>query len=308
MNERPSTIVRATRDDQAPVSLVTGSNAGIGRAIALGLAERGRRVVLACRSRARGLEACIEIAEATGNRPEILVVDLADRQSVLDASAEALARFPKIDTLVLNAAVWSVHKFYATCGHERTWATNVLGHHAMLRLLEPRLIESGPARVVVVASGLARSLELDDTSFERRAYRGIDAYAQSKQAQRMLTRAYARRLAPHGVTVCAMHPGFTRTTAFARGGGVQGAIAGLGARLFGKPPRVAADTALWLATSDALAGVSGGYFQDRTELRCEFTDAAREETLFALCDAQAEIETAKALLGAAGARRNEEAA
>jgi NAD(P)-dependent dehydrogenase (short-subunit alcohol dehydrogenase family) len=221
---------------------------------------------------------------------------------VLDASAEALARFPRIDRLVLNAAVWSVVKRYAPSGHERTWATNVLGHHLLLRLLEPRLAESAPARVVIVASGLAHSLDEDDVSFDRRPYRGVAAYAQSKQAQRMLTRAYARRLAPSGVSVCAMHPGFTRTTAFARGGGIEGAIAGLGALLFGKAPRKAADTAVWLATSDALEGVSGGYFQDRNELPCGFVDPLREDRLHALCDAQVEVSLAKVLLDDARAQ------
>jgi NAD(P)-dependent dehydrogenase (short-subunit alcohol dehydrogenase family) len=283
-------------DPHAPVTLVTGANAGIGRAIAMGLANHGCRVVLACRSRARALEAAAEIEEQTRMRPEILIVDLADRGSVLDASAEALARFPHIDILVLNAAVWSVTRRLAPSAHERTWATNVLGHHLLLRLLEERLVRSRPARVVVVASGLAHSLDLDDTSFEARPYRGIDAYAQSKQAARMLTRAYSRRLAPRGVTVSSMHPGFTRTDAFARGGGVQGFVAGLGARLFGKRAVLAADTALWLATSDEVTGLSGGYFQDRNEMPCAFTDAAGEEALFSLCDAQSDVASARAAL------------
>lgn len=283
-------------EDREPVAIVTGANAGIGRAIAGGLLARGRRVVLACRSRARALEAATELSERTGRRPEILVLDLENRASVIDACAEALARFPHIDTLVLNAAVWSVTKRIAPGGHERTWATNVLGHHLVMRLLEDRMSASGPGRVVVVASGLARSLALDDTSFDRRPYRGIDAYAQSKQAGRMLTRAYARRLARRGVTVCSMHPGFTRTQAFARGGGIEGFVAGVGARLFGKSPERAADTALWLATSDEIAGVSGGYFQDRRELGCAFSSIADEDALFALCDAQTEAEAARAAI------------
>jgi NAD(P)-dependent dehydrogenase (short-subunit alcohol dehydrogenase family) len=284
------------RDESGAVSIVTGANAGIGRAIAAGLLERGRRVVLACRSRTRALEAASELSERTGRRPEVLVMDLENRASVIDACGEALARFPRIEGLVLNAAVWSVTRQLAACGHERTWATNVLGHHLMLRLLEPRLIESAPARVVVVASGLAHSLDLADTSFEKRPYRGVDAYAQSKQANRMLTRAYSRRLVPSGVTVCSMHPGFTRTTAFARGGGVEGFLAGIGATLFGKSPARAADTALWLATSDEIAGVSGGYFQDRNEQGCAYTCRADEDALHALCDLQTDAEAARAAI------------
>src|SRR5262249_20628744 len=113
------------RDESSGVSIVTGANAGIGHAIAAGLLERGRHVVLACRSRTRALEAASELGERTGRRPDVLVMDLENRASVIDACGEALARFSRIDRIVLNAAVWSVTRRLAPCGHERTWATNV---------------------------------------------------------------------------------------------------------------------------------------------------------------------------------------
>lgn len=265
-------------------SLVTGATAGIGRAIARGLAAHGSRVVLASRDRARGLEAADDIARATGAEVELLEVDLAEQRSIRRAAAEALERFGRIDVLVNDAAVWSVRRAETAEGIERTWAVNVLGYFLLTHLLTERLVASAPARVVNVASGLAHSLDLDDVELRRRSYRGVTAYAQSKQANRMLTRAFARRLTARGVTVSAMHPGFTRTEAFAKGGGVQGALAGLGARLFGKPPERGADTAIWLATAPELAGIGGGYFEDRCERACEHTDEAAEEALYALCE------------------------
>lgn len=267
-----------------PTCLVTGATRGIGRAIALGLARQGADVILAVRDRERGLVVRHEIARETQIEPELLLVDLADLASIRAAAAEALERFERIDVLVNDAAVWSVDRVETRAGVERTWAVNVLGYFLLTRLLEPKLVASAPARIVNVASGLARSLDLDDVEFRRRRYRGIDAYAQSKQANRMLTRAFSRRLLPRGVTVNAMHPGFTRTKAFSLGGGIQGFVAGVGAFLFGKAPEKAADTAIWLALSADADGLSGGYFQDRVELPCKHTDAAAEEALYALCE------------------------
>lgn len=280
-----------TTREHHPTALVTGATAGIGRAIAEGLAQRGFRVVLACRSRGRGLEAADAIERDTGSPCELLLVDLSDRASIRHAAEQLLARRVRLDVLVNDAAVWSVRREVTSEGIERTWAVNVLGYHLLTRLLEPALARPsrGPsARVVMVASGLAHSLDLEDPCFERRPYAGLAAYAQSKQCSRMLTRAFARRVGSAGITVNAMHPGFTRTGAFAAGGGVQGAVAGLGAWLFGKSPARAADTALWLATSPEVEGVTGGYFQDRQELPCAFVDEAAEDALYALCERMTE--------------------
>ncbi len=266
---------------ERPVCVVTGATAGIGRAIAQGLAERGAHVVLTCRDREKGLEAAHQISWETGSPADTVLVDLADVRSIDRAADELSERFDRIDVLVNNAGLWSVDRVETAHGIERTFAVNVLAYYRMTQRLAPRL-EGG--RVVNVASGLAHSLELDDVQFERRPYRGVTAYAQSKQANRMLTRWFARTLADRGIAVNSMHPGFTRTSAFKNGGGVQGAIAGLGALLFGKSPARAADTAIWLALGREVAGVSGGYFQDRCELACPYADAEQEDALAALCE------------------------
>jgi NAD(P)-dependent dehydrogenase (short-subunit alcohol dehydrogenase family) len=267
---------------ERPICVVTGATAGIGRAIAQGIAARGGHLVLVCRDRGRGLEAAHEISWRTGAPAEILLADLTDRSSIRRAAEEALARFGRLDVLVNNAAVWSVDRVETREGIERTWAVNVLAYHALMRLLEPRFVRG--TRIVNIASGLAHGLELDDVEFKRRRYRGVSAYAQSKQADRRLTRAFARRFDERGICVNSVHPGFTRTRAFANGGGVQGLVAGLGALLFGKPPARAAQTALWLALDREIEGMSGGYFEDHCERPCAYTDMHAEDALFDLCE------------------------
>ena len=249
-------------------------------------------MILACRDEARGREIARTISGGA-HAAEVLAVDLSRPGSIRAAAAQVATRFPTLDVLVNNAGVWSTTRKETPDGLERTWATNVLGYFLFSHLLESRLSEG--ARVVNVASGLAHSLDLGDVELTRRRYDGLTAYAQSKQCDRMLTRAFARRWQRRKITVNAMHPGFTRTDAFAAGGGWQGRVAGLGALLFGKSPRRAADTAVWLATSPEIEGVTGAYFQDRRELPCPFADVAKEDALFELCARMTGVELLKVL-------------
>ncbi len=267
------------------MALVTGATAGIGRAIALGLARSGFHVVVGCRDARRGEEVADELRRETGTTSSLMVADLSLPREVRAACASVQREVPRLDVLVNNAGGWSTRRVETPDGVERTWATNVLAYHLVTRLWEEPLA-AARGRVVFVASGLAHSLSLDDPEFRRRPYSGLQAYAQSKQANRMMARAFARRLEARGVVVNSMHPDFTRTGAFSAGGGFSGWVAGLGARLFGRSPHKAADTALWLATSAEVQGVTGGYFHERRELGCPFVNEAAEDALFSLCERQ----------------------
>jgi NAD(P)-dependent dehydrogenase (short-subunit alcohol dehydrogenase family) len=267
------------------VCVVTGANAGVGLAIAEGLAARGGHVVLACRSSVRGQRAVKELRERhPAAKVELALVDLSSQSSIRDFAAWMVARHPRIHVLVNNAGVWSSYRQETCDGIERTWATNVLGYFLLTDLLRGALLAAAPARIINVASGLARGLDLDDVEFNHRPYRGVDAYAQSKQADRMLSWALARRLRGTGVTANAIHPGFTRTEAFSKGGGVGGKAAGVLARVFGRSPEASADTAVWLATNPRNALVTGGYWQDRKFLTCPWRDSEQQERLWQLCE------------------------
>jgi NAD(P)-dependent dehydrogenase (short-subunit alcohol dehydrogenase family) len=137
---------------------------------------------------------------------------------------------------------------------------------------------SAPARIVNVASTFAGDLDLDDLQFERRPYQELQAYAQSKACNRLLTWALARRLAGTGVTANAMAPGFVPSTGLARGlsPDTQRAYAGRS----GRTVQDGADTAVWLAASPDVDGVNGQFFYDRRERPCEFRNPATEEQLW----------------------------
>ncbi|MFI6393784.1 oxidoreductase [Nonomuraea sp. NPDC050547] len=184
--------------------VVTGANSGIGRAAAHVLAARDARVVLAVRDPAKGRAA----AAGMSGRVEVRRLDLADLASVR-AFAEDFTE--PVDVLINNAGVM-IPPFSRTAdGFELQFGTNHLGHFALTNLLLPRIRE----RVVTVSSSGHRmgSIDFDDLGWERRPYRAMGAYAQSKLANLLFTSELQRRLGEAGSTVIATaaHPGASAT-------------------------------------------------------------------------------------------------
>jgi NAD(P)-dependent dehydrogenase (short-subunit alcohol dehydrogenase family) len=258
-----------------PLCLVTGANSGIGFEIARGLARTGFRVALACRDRAKGEAARKTISSETHNPDiELLVVDLASQSSIRAAAQEFSQTHDALDVLVNNAGTSSTKRRESPDGVELTFATNVLGYHLLTGQLLELLQRAPSARVINTASMMAYGLELDDVNFKRRRYDASTAYAQSKQADRMLTWALARRLAGTSIMANAFHPGAMNTAL----------LRALAPGFSGITPAEGADTAIWLATSPEVKGVSGRLWVSRRETPCEFRSRDNEEALWSLCD------------------------
>jgi NAD(P)-dependent dehydrogenase (short-subunit alcohol dehydrogenase family) len=256
--------------DPLPLCLVTGANTGIGFEIARGLARPGARVVLACRDPIKGEAARKKIADDV----DLLIVDLASQRSIRSAAQEFSAKYNVLDVLVNNAGVAVPSRRESVDGIELTFATNVLGYYLLTALLLDSLRRAPAARIVNVASQMAYGLDLDDVEFKRRRYDPSTAYAQSKQADRMLTWFLARQLEGTSVTANAMSPGAVNTAL----------LHALAPGFRGVSPAQGADTALWLATSADLEGVSGRFWSDRREQPCQFRSERDEPALWSLCE------------------------
>jgi len=258
-----------------PTHLVTGANAGIGLEVARGLARTGARVVLACRDATKAEAARDSIlAGLPAAQIELLLVDLASQRSIREAAASFAASHPTLDVLVNNAAVVSDTRKETGEGVELVFATNVLAYHLLTKLLLPLLERAPAARIVNVASTMAGGLDLTDVEWKRRRYDGASAYSQSKQANRMLTWALARRQKGTKVTANAAHPGAVNTPL----------LHALFPGMRGRTTTKGAETLVWLATSLEAAGVSGTFWSDLRESRCSFHDEPAEEALWALCE------------------------
>jgi NAD(P)-dependent dehydrogenase (short-subunit alcohol dehydrogenase family) len=242
------------------VCIVTGSNTGIGKETARGLAQRGATVVLACRDVQKGEAAREDVARTTGrNDVELMALDLGSKASIRAFAASFRAKHQRLDVLVNNAGLWSTARGTTQDGLESTFGVNHVGTFLLTRELLPLLEASPPARVVVLSSKLHYSGKMDweDLQFERRKFKGTTAYNQSKLANVLFTRALARRLEGKGVTVNAVHPGVVATELIRD---FPKLVARL-AHLFMLTPEKGAACSLHVATAPELASVSGEYFE-----------------------------------------------
>jgi NAD(P)-dependent dehydrogenase (short-subunit alcohol dehydrogenase family) len=247
------------------IVLVTGGTGGIGRAAAIGLASLGARVGITGRDRARAEQAAAAIARESGNPAvDVFVADLSSQVDVRRLADEVLAAYPHLDVLLNNVGGFWAHRHITADGLERTFALNHLAPFLLTNLLLDRLIASAPARVITVSSGAQAMGTIDfDDLMGQPTYSGQRAYNQSKLANVMFTYELARRLEGTGVTATALHPGMTSTGFSAEDPARAFAPLVFLMRPFMRSPKRGADTAVYLASSTDVEGVSGRYFADR---------------------------------------------
>lgn len=221
--------------------VVTGANGGLGAITTRVLAEKGARVVMACRDVAKAQI----IADQIDGDVQIARLDLASFESVREFAAQQ----GEFDVLVNNAGLMNLPFRRTADGFEMQFGVNHLGHFALTGLLLDKLGD----RVVTLSSIAHRQtpkLWIDDLNYERRRYQRNLAYAQSKLANLMFARELQRRLSAVGSAKrsYAVHPGVSGTDLFTKTETVLDRIAKQGARLVGHPPARAAHSTLFAAT------------------------------------------------------------
>ena len=165
--------------------MVTGSNSGIGLAVAQAFGNAGAHVVLAVRDLDKGRAA----AETVPGSREVRRLDLAELSSVREFAESWTG---EIDVLINNAGVMAIPQRFTTDGFEMQFGTNYLGHFALTNLLLPHITD----RVVNLGS-MAHwwgRINFDDLTLGRN-YGPHQAYAQSKLANMLFTVELQRRLA-----------------------------------------------------------------------------------------------------------------
>lgn len=267
------------------ICIVTGSNTGIGKETARGLAQRGATVVMACRDVAKAEAARDDIARSTGRKDvTVLALDLGSKQSIRAFAERFRASHDRLDVLVNNAGLWTTSRSTTKDGLEATFGVNHVGTHLLTRELLPLLRKSAPSRVVVLSSSLhyRGKMAWDDLQFERRKYDGSAAYSQSKLANVLFTKALARRLEGTGVTVNAVHPGVVATELIRDYPRILVKLF----HLFLLTPEKGAACSLHVAAAPELAGVTGEYFE-KSKIKLASKDArdeAAQERLWELTE------------------------
>lgn len=180
--------------------VVTGAASGIGKATARELCVRGARLVLLDIDEA-GLERVATSITDLGGVVETHVTDLSDEAQVTAAANRILAH-GDVDVLVNNAGVAVVAPFERTSSRDWEWimGVNVHGPLRLTRALLPRMRERGVGHIVVVAS-LAGLIGAP----------GMVAYSTTKFAMVGFAEALSLELAPYGIDVTTVCPGYVRT-------------------------------------------------------------------------------------------------
>lgn len=197
-------------------AVVTGASDGIGLHIAAGLARAGADLVLPVRNTAKGEAAADRLAEeAPGARVTVLPMDLSSLASIRDLGTRLRADGAPLHLLINNAGVMTPPERQVTKdGFELQFGTNHLGPVALVAELLP-LLAAGRARITSQVSVAANegAINRDDPQWER-AYRGMDAYRQSKIAFGLFALELQRRSARNGwgITSNLSHPGVAPTS------------------------------------------------------------------------------------------------
>src|SRR5260221_12317403 len=182
--------------DETTMSLVTGANKGIGKAIARGLAQRGMTVLLGARHPERGMQAAQELS--ADGMVLFLHLDVTDEASVHAAAQEIARRYGKLDVLINNAGinVGSQQPSEVTAASMRqVYEINVFGVVTVTHAMLPLLRQSLAGRIVNISS-IRGSLSSPD------AFVGQPTlpYSSSKTALNALTVHYARALVDTPIT------------------------------------------------------------------------------------------------------------
>lgn len=270
---------RSTADDvlhgidlSGKIAVVTGGYSGLGLETTRALARAGARVVVPARRPKAAWEA-VEGIEGV----EVDELDLADLDSVRGFADRFLALGRDIDVMINSAGVMACPETRVGPGWEAQFATNHLGHYALINRLWPA-IERGGARVVSVSSGAhgITGIRWDDVQFER-GYDRWQAYGQAKAANVLFAVQLDALGREAGVRAFSVHPGSIITPLQRHLPKAEMVAAGwiddngdLADPTF-KTPEQGAATQVWAATAPRLAGMGGVYCED-----CDIAEPARD--------------------------------
>ena len=247
--------------DHTPTFLVTGATSGIGEAIAAQLSEHRARVLVGARTTERGQAAADRIRSRVPDADlQVAAGDLSLMREVRALAYQIMDRTPRLDGLILNAAEAHSELLLTDEDIETNFATNHLAGFLLTHLLLPHLRSAAPARVVAISSSVHTQVRMVDlTSVVTGAPLTPDSYRTSKLLNILFVRELARRVEGIGITANAADPGFVRTNLGRHATGGRRMLQTITRPMQSSPERAAA-TPVYLATSNEVGGVTGGYY------------------------------------------------
>ena len=226
------------------VALVTGSSRGIGRGIALALAEAGADVIINCMGNVAAAEEAAEKISAMGRKALVVKANVSEADQVKELFDKIMAEFGRLDILVNNAGTSQDKDIFEMTYEDwdRIIKTNLTSGMLCSKAAMEIMREQNSGRIIFISSVVG----------ERGALFGHIHYAATKSGQIGITKTLARTGAKHNITVNAIAPGLIRTELLVQTHGVEG-VEELGASIplgLGKIEDVGA-AAVFLASDEA---------------------------------------------------------
>jgi NAD(P)-dependent dehydrogenase (short-subunit alcohol dehydrogenase family) len=244
----------------APVCVITGPTNGIGKETAKVLAAQGFKLLLVCRSEAKGNAL---VAELASDDCSLVICDLSSLNSVREAAALINNAVDHIDVLINNAGIVASSRELSADGFELMFATNHLGPFLLTNLLLPKLIAAPQGRIVNVASaahGFVRKIRFDDLNYAK-GFSTFGTYGHSKLCNMLMSLSLCEQLIGTDVVCNSLHPGAVSTNLGTQNGLFAKAVFNL-VRPFFRTVAKGAQSSIWLASSDEAIVFNDLYFYD----------------------------------------------
>jgi L-rhamnose 1-dehydrogenase len=179
--------------------LVTGASTGIGRAIAIGVAQHGAKVAINYARDVGGAESCVETIRAAGGEAIAVQGDVAEAASAPDFVAKAVAAFGKVDVMVSNAGICPFHAFLDMPAEtmERTMRVNLHGGYYMCQAAAQQMVAQGHGGAIIAVSSISA---LVGGEFQTH-------YTPTKAGLHSLMQSAAIALGKHGIRCNSLLPG-----------------------------------------------------------------------------------------------------
>nr|CAH0099275.1 unnamed protein product [Daphnia galeata] len=262
-------VCKSTNKLTGKTVIITGANTGIGKETAIDLAKRGARVILACRDLKKAADAKDDVIRESGqDNVHVRHLDLASLKSVREFASDILKNESRLDVLINNAGCVTIEKQLTEDGLEFQMQTNYFGHFLLTNLLLGLLKKSGPSRIINVTSkahSLIKTFDLNNLNWELSHNNGSfynSVYYYSKLSQILCTRHLAHLISQSGVTVNCLCPGAVNTQIFRNASSLFQTMLGVLIPVFFKNVKEGAQTSIYLAVAEDIAGITGQYFTD----------------------------------------------
>ena len=249
--------------------VITGATSGIGFATAQKFASRGADLLFINRNEGKSVELCETIKREHNVECDFILADFAKLSDIHHAAQELNQLEKTIDVFIHNAGVYNTSRILTEDGLEAVFQTNYLSTFILNHTLKEKFKKQSSGRILFVNSEAYRfaafGLHMDDLSWTRRRYSGIQSYGSAKLAQLLSMHKFKEYFADSGVTINAMHPGNVKTNSGQNNGSLY--------KLFKKwfldrsvqPITFAAEALYYLGVSEEVKGRSGIFYNLTTE-------------------------------------------